>query len=94
LTIPPDVQKVFLERVPTAEKVNAEVIIPNAEKNTKIALDYGNKIYTPRTEEKALWDKIGVKVEEKWIADMNAAGITGAPELLTRWKQLAAASWK
>jgi hypothetical protein len=74
--------------------VNAEVIIPNAEKSIKTALDYGCTIYTPTSEEKALWDKVGEKVEEKWIADMKAAGATGAAEILDRWKQLAAASWK
>jgi len=85
----PEVQALFEAGMPGVGKSEYDYVLPNAYATIQDALDNGNTIYTPTPEEKSLWDAIGEKVEEKWIAEMEEAGETNAAEILARYHQLA-----
>ena len=85
-----DQQKIFMSLVPGAIDRGADGIITNSGVGKKSTMDNGNTIYTPTSADFATWTTNIQSVEDKWLADMKAKGLTSAPQVLARLKQLSA----
>ena len=93
-SLPADIQNLIMELAPQAMKVGAEGLMARVEKSKKTVVEKGDTIITPTPKQKALWQAAGKPLEDKWVADMQAAGHASAGKILARFKELAAESWK
>lgn len=74
-SLPPDIQKIFIEISPWARSNEAKVLAEDEEKSIKIAKDLGHTFIKNTPEEMVEWKNLVKPVHEKWIADNEAKGL-------------------
>ena len=92
--LPADIQKMVLEIGDESLQMSTDGMYTNGEKGKKKCIDGGVKIFSPTKAEAAVWQKAFEPLETKWLADRKKQGLSAAPKVLQRYKQLAAEAWK
>jgi len=83
--------------VELAEKqleIGTRGLVENAQKQKRNMLKGGIKVIVPTPEQKALWEKAKKPLEQVWLDMCLKQGVTVAPKLLARYKELAAAAYR
>ena len=87
-SLPPDIQKIFMDTAKEQEKWGLEDDLRVQEEAIAHAKEIGNTIYTATLEEYRLWFDFTASVRLKWIIDAEEAGWTRAREIYEEAKRL------
>ncbi len=92
-SMPPDVQKILTDLVAQTQVTIDQNYFSDTQTARKRAQDKNCVITVPTPEQRKLWEKIVEPVDNQWLDQMKAKGVTQAPEMLNFLKGLSSAAW-
>ena len=87
---PSNIKKLVEELSLEQLKVGCEGLYKSEARGRKLATEAGMKAVMTTPAERAQWKAVLDPLEAEWLSQMKAGGITAAPKVLKRYKELAA----
>jgi len=92
--IPEDIQKQMIELGKKSNSVAAKGLLGTTDAGIAGWKKAGKAIRTPSKDELAMWMRAYQPFEKAWSDNAAKKGFKETPDILKRWKELAAAAWK
>ena len=93
-SLPPDIQKILNDLVPQMEETSANAMLSDdAAGRDMVKTNKDKTIVVPDADQRKAWNDLFVPMEQGWLDNMKAKGVTDAPAILSSLKQSSADAW-
>lgn len=93
-SLSPDLQKMMMKVGDESLRVSINDMYKGTIRGKKRMIAGGTKVFTPTPQQEAVWTDAFAPLESQWLAARKKQGLSEAPALLKRYKELAAAASK